>query len=829
MAKSHDEQLEVAYAVGDVVSGTVTDIDDDGWLWLDVEGWDAGVSPQDLALADGESARGRYAVSQTIEGLFVFDVDHEYRYLSLSVKRNAPGYPEALQRRAVGEVVSGTVTTEVYDDAELWLDVDGLVGSIAPDELALGDGESARDRYTVGQTIEGLFVWWVDHETRDLGLSVRRNVPGYVEALRQRVVGEVVSGTVTTEFYVDGWLCLDVDVDGLVGEVKPQDALASGEFAQEGHIEGLTIEGLFVWDVDHEYRYLSLSVKRNAPGYLEALQRRAVGDVVSATVVAFWDDGLGIWLDVDGLVGSAGPQELDLDDGESAQERYAVGQTINDLFVWDVDHEYRYLSLSVKRNASGYLEALQRRAVGDVVSATVAAFWDDGLGIWLDVDGQVGSVRSDELGLADGESMRERYAVGETIDDLFVWRVDHEHRDLYLSVKRNAVGNVVFGTVTNVDDDGWLWLDVEGWDASVPPWELALADGESAQDRYAVGETIEGLFILQIDHEARALDLSVKRNAPSYVKAFQRCAVGDVVAGTVTDVDDGGRLSLDVDGLVGLVSSYELILVAGESTRGRYSVGETIEDLFVWQVLHEARELSLSIKRSAPGYVEALQQCAVGDIASGTITYVGDGLLLDVDGLVGVVPPYEIVLTEEESTRERYTVGETIDGLFVWQVEHDSRRIALSANAIRPPTWRRSTRTAWAKSSPRPSRMSVPEASGWTCRAQLGGSSKRKRCWKTVRRWPDTARLATRSRPLFGTLIARVVRYSCLLDGSDWRSSRNRSSTVRRSKRWSCGSAPAASMCRSTVRARFTYRTTLFRSVPAAARTWRWDRKLMWS
>ena len=582
-------------AVGDVVSATVTDIDDDNWLWLDADGLVGSVEPDELVLADGESARERYTVGQTIKDLFVRQVSHEARDLGLSVKRNAPGYVEALQRRAVGDVVSGTIT---HVDDGLWLDVGGLVGSAGPRELDLADGESARERYTVGQTIKDLFVRQVSHEARDLGLSVKRNAPGYVEALQRRAVGDVVSGTIT---HVDDGLRFDVN--GLVGYVSPNELDLAGEkSAQDRYAVGETIEGLFIEGVSHEFRILALSVKRNAPGYVEALQRRAVGDVVSGTITHV-DDGL--WLDVDGLVGSVAHDELVLADGESARERYTVGETIKGLFVWGVSHEARDLGLSVKRNTPGYVEALQRRAVGEVVSATITAFQSNG-GLWLDVDGLVGAVGPQELGLAEGESAQERYAVGETIEGLVVWQIDHEARDLALSVKRNApgylealqrraVGEVVSATITGFPSNGGLWLDVDGLVGGVPAWELDLADGESARERYAVGETIEGLFVRQIDHEARDLALSVKRNAPGYLEALDGIARGDEIDGVVAETNEWGGW-LDVAGVVGWIPASELALDDGESPQTRYATGDPITAR-VWQIDPEARDIILSVRR----------------------------------------------------------------------------------------------------------------------------------------------------------------------------------------------------------------------------------------
>ena len=692
MAEERDGQPEVEYVVGDVVSGTVTDVDDDGWLWLNVNGLEGGIAPDELALDDGESARERYAVGEAIDGLFVWDVDHEERYLGLSVKRNAPGYVEALQRRAVGEVVSGTIT--VVDDS-LWLDVEGWEANIAQDELALADGESAYERYAVGEAIDGLFVWDVDHEGRYLGLSVKRNAPGYVEALQRRAVGEVVSGTVTA-FGSNGDLWLDVN--GLAGRV-PHDELAldDEESARDRYDVGETIDGLVTWRVDLKARDLGLSFisfKFNTPDYLEALQRRAVGDIVSATVIGF-QTNYGLWLDVDGLLGSIEPGELALANGESARDRYTVGETIEDLFVWQVDLKASRLDLSMKSDAPGYIGTLRRRAAGDVVSGIVTALADDG-SLWLNVDGLVGIVASREIVRADGESALEHYTVDDVIDGLVVWRIDLEGRCLRLSAKRNTPGyiealqryvpgDVVSATVTHFLSDGGLGFDVAGLVGGISLRDLNLPDGESVRERYAVGETTHGLFVKRIDIAARTLQLSAKSGTSrGWVPALQWRTVGDVVSGRITDIDGG--LWLDVGGLVGAVRPQELGLTDGESAQDRYTVGETVDGLFIWQLDHEARVLHLSIRRNMLSYVEALQQRTVGDVVSATVASFGSNgaLWLNVDGLVGALGPQELDLVDGESMQDRYALGETIDGLFVWRVDHEDRSLDLSVKRGAP-------------------------------------------------------------------------------------------------------------------------------------------------
>ncbi len=597
-------------------------------------------------------------------------------------RRNQPA--DDLDDRSVGEVVSGVVTG-FQGNGGLWLEVDGVIGGVSPRDLVLADGQSAQERYAVGDAVDDLFVWQVNHDARTLHLSGRRNAPGYVEALSARSVGEVVSGVVT-DFPNNGGLWLEVD--GVIGSVSPDElVLAGGESAQDRYAVGDTVHDLFVWQVDHSTRDLDLSMRRSAPGYVEALAAHSVGEVVSGVVSDFTSNG-GLWLDVDGVIGGIDPIELGLADGQSAQERYAVGEPASDLFVWQVNHDARGLVLSVRRNTPGYVEALAARSVGEFVSGVVTGFPING-GLWLEVDGVIGGVLPGELVLAEGQSAQERYPVGSTVEQLFVWQVDHDTRDLFLSVRRNApgyvealaarsVGEVVSGVVTDFTINGGLWLDVDGVIGSVSRHELALADGESAQDRYAVGYTVSGLFVWQIDHDARDLLLSVRRNVPGYVEALTAHSGGEVVDGVVTQSTKWG-IWLVAAGVVGWIPATEMTLDEGQSPRDRYAINEPVKAQ-VRLVDHLVRDVILSVRRLRTDFIE--EPIALGATVKGVyLDSPPRGIRVLAAGRDLPVPRCELSLSIGD--RPRFEYGQAIR-LVVLAVDSNGQPTALSHRRALP-------------------------------------------------------------------------------------------------------------------------------------------------
>ena len=420
-----------------------------------------------------------------------------------------------------------------------------------------------------------------------------RRVTGTVLAVEREFIRIEVDGR---EAHLDAWeLMLDV-----------------GETPSQRYAVGDTFDAFaFQMEPDPKSGVQQFSIRRADP-YPDALNRLKVGAVVNATVVNTYNAG--IELDIAGVRGDAlfWEWELPLATGESPHDRYQPGDAIEQLFVWQIDHDVRGLYLSVRRNAPGYVEALDAYSVGYLVFGVVTGFQSNG-GLWLDVDGVIGSVSPDELVLDDGQSALDRYAIGDIIGDLFVWQVDHHVRALDLSVRRSApayaealaaygAGEVVSGVITALEGNGGLRVNVGGVFGGVSPWNLSLADGASAQDRYAIGDPVDGLFVWQVNHDVRGLDLSVRRSTHAYVEALTDRGIGEVVSGVVTQANEWG-IWLDTDGVVGWIPASELALDEGESLRDRYADNQPVKAQ-IWRIDQTSRTAILSVRRLHPDFIE---------------------------------------------------------------------------------------------------------------------------------------------------------------------------------------------------------------------------------
>ncbi|MGL4967638.1 MAG: 30S ribosomal protein S1 [Inquilinus sp.] len=135
--------------------------------------------------------------------------------------------------------------------------------------------------------------------------------------------------------------------------------------------------------------------------------------------------------------------------------------------------------------------------------------------------------------------------------------------------------------------DGMVHLSDIAWDRS----------GEEAIQDFKKADQVK-VKVLDVDVEKERISLGMKQLTED---TFEKAATtgglrkGEVVTGTVTEVNDGGVEVSVGDGLIGFIRKSDLSRDRSEQRPDRFSVGDKV-DAKVMQVDRAARKVSLSIK-----------------------------------------------------------------------------------------------------------------------------------------------------------------------------------------------------------------------------------------
>jgi len=197
-----------------------------------------------------------------------------------------------------------------------------------------------------------------------------------------------------------------------------------------------------------------------------------------------------------------------------------VGDEV-EVVILDIDEERRRISLGMKQcTGNPWEEFSATHNKGDKVSGKIKSITDFGIFIGLEggIDGLIHL--SDISWETSGEDAIHNYKKGDELEAV-VLAVDPERERISLGVKQldqdpfssylalNAKGEVVKGTVTEVDAKGAVVELAEGVTASLRASELSRDRVDDATTVLKVGDEVEAKLI-NVDRKNRTINLSVK-------------------------------------------------------------------------------------------------------------------------------------------------------------------------------------------------------------------------------------------------------------------------------------------------------------------------------
>jgi small subunit ribosomal protein S1 len=295
---------------------------------------------------------------------------------------------------------------------------------------------------------------------------------------------------------------------------------------------------------------------------------------------------------------------------------------------------------------------------------------------------------SDEEGATQPKYQEREALVAPDLSDLPDDIGDDFEKAIEATVLEFREGDIVEGTIVNVDSEGAL-VDIgyksEGF---IPTRELSIRNNIDPETTVKVGDRVESVVLDKEDDEGRLI-LSKKR--AMYERAWGRIQkVADqegTVEGTVIEVVKGGLI---VD--IGLRGFLPASLVDLRRVRDLDPfIGDTITAKVI--ELDRARNNVVLSRRAhleealAEERTEFLDNLHEGEIRDGTVSSVVNfGAFVDLGGMDGLVHVSELSWQHVNHPSELVKVGDEVK-IKVLEVDRDRERISLSIRQTTEDPW----------------------------------------------------------------------------------------------------------------------------------------------
>lgn len=332
-----------------VMEGIVKNITDYG-AFIDLGGIDGLLHITDLSWGRLQHPSEMLAVGDKVEvKILKFDKDKER--VSLGMKQLTEDPWESVPAKyPVGSRVSGK-TMSVTDYGAFVRLEDGVEGLVHISEMTWNRKIKHPSKVVEIGDIVDAEVLSIDTENRRISLGMKQIEPNPWDIVAENYpLGSMIEGKVRTLTDFGAFVGLEEGIDGLihVSDMSwtqkinhPSDILKKGD----------TVKAV-VMSVDKERERLSLGLKQLTPNpWEELIKNHPSGSIIMGKVVNHADFGTFVEL-AEGVEGLIHISEMELDDGQTAEEAYPPGTEVT-VKILNIDPEERKVSLSINAIKDG--------------------------------------------------------------------------------------------------------------------------------------------------------------------------------------------------------------------------------------------------------------------------------------------------------------------------------------------------------------------------------------------------------------------------------------------------------------------------------------------
>jgi small subunit ribosomal protein S1 len=194
-------------------------------------------------------------------------------------------------------------------------------------------------------------------------------------------------------------------------------------------------------------------------------------------------------------------------------------------------------------------------------------------------------------------------------------RLDEGHRQDLLN--ELSPGDIYQGTVTNLCSFG-AFVDLGGVEGLVHVSELSWGRVGHTSDVLKPGQPVE-VYVLNVDRERGRVGLSLKRLQPDpWQSVEERYQVGQTVEGIITHVVDFGAFARIEDGLEGLIHVSELEEESVPHPRDVVREGDVVTARIL-NIDGERRRMGLSLRQGEGSFASGKGQFSTGGEGGGKL------------------------------------------------------------------------------------------------------------------------------------------------------------------------------------------------------------------